>query len=287
MLSENGQHLVSAVAIFVTGSIPPTEQQVQDLAGRLRVALAGSGKPVSDEEFSEVLRTLHARLAITMETGVALVERDHVPWLAARKAEIEPFYWKRFSDHLLKGDWSPQVLGTLDRVTDDVLDLLGNPILPGKWKRRGLVIGDVQSGKTATYTALTCKAADSGYRVVILLTGTLESLRRQTQQRLDEGFVGLDSSDILTKPTGRVSRVVGAGELNQQRFAGVFTSRTKDFNKNLLNSLGFTLKTFREPILLVIKKNKRILENLENWLRAYNADRSGDKGFADVHIAFL
>ncbi len=275
MLSENGQQLVSAVAMCVTGSVPPTEQLIRELAGNIRIALAASGKGVTDEEFTDVLRTLHTRLAITMETGVALLERDHVPWLAARKPEIEPFYWKRFSDYLLKGNWSPQVVGTLDRVTDEVLDLLGNPVLPGKWKRRGLVIGDVQSGKTATYTALTCKAADAGYRVVILLTGTLESLRRQTQQRMDEGFVGLDSSDILTKLKGRVNRIVGAGELDQGRFAGVFTSRTKDFNKNLLNSLGFTLKTFREPILLVIKKNKRILENLENWLRAYNVDQSG------------
>jgi hypothetical protein len=275
MLSENGRQLVSAVAMCVTGNVPPTEQQVRDLAGNLRIALAASGKGVTDEEFSEVLHSLHARLAITMETGVALVERDHVPWLAARKPEIEPFYWKRFSDYLLKGEWSPHVVGTLDRVTDEILDLFGNPALTGKWKRRGLVIGDVQSGKTATYTALTCKAADAGYRVVILLTGTLESLRRQTQQRMDEGFVGLDSSDILTKQSGRINRVVGAGELDQARFAGVFTSRTKDFNKNLLNSLGFTLKTFREPILLVVKKNKRILENLENWLRAYNVNQSG------------
>ena len=63
--------------------------------------------------------------------------------------------------------------------------------------RRGLIFGDVQSGKTATYTALCCKAADAGYRLIILLTGTIESLRRQTQERLDEGFVGRDSFKVL------------------------------------------------------------------------------------------
>jgi len=271
-LSETARQIVSAVAVASTGGGPQDESQVQLLATNMRIAFAASGRSISDEEFSIAIKTIHARLAITMDTGTALVEHDHVPWLAARRPVISPFYWGRFSDYLVQTGWSPPVLGTLDTVTDDILDLLGNPAELERWNRRGLVIGDVQSGKTATYTALCCKAADAGYRVIILLTGTLENLRRQTQKRLDEGFVGLDSSDILTKETGHMKKVVGAGELNQERFAGVFTSRTKDFNKPLLSSLGFTLKTFSEPVLVVIKKNRGILNNLRNWLRAYNAD---------------
>lgn len=53
-----------------------------------------------------------------------------------------------------------------------------------------MIIGDVQSGKTATYTGLICKAADAGYKVVILLAGITESLRQQTQERIDEGIIG-------------------------------------------------------------------------------------------------
>lgn len=272
MLSENANYLASTVALCVTGNTPPSEESILLLANNMRMALAASGRGVTDEEFSEVIKTLHARLAVTMDEGTALVD-EHTPWLSARKAEIDPYYWKRFSDYLIKLNWPPGVVGTMDRLTDEILDLTGNPAQPGKWKRRGLIIGDVQSGKTATYTALTCKAADAGYRVVILLTGTIESLRRQTQKRLDEGFVGLDSSEILK--TVRSDRAIGAGELDRRRNAGVFTSRVRDFSKSLLNSLGFTLRTFREPILLVVKKNKSILENLENWLRAYNADANG------------
>src|SRR5260370_42124925 len=114
-------------------------------------------------------------------------------------------------------------LTTLDRIPDDILDLLGNSTHAPPWKRRGLVVGDVQSGKTATYTALCCKAGDAGYRLIILLTGTLESLRRQTQERLDEGFVGFDSSGILNKIKNR--RAVGVGTIDARRSAGVFTSR--------------------------------------------------------------
>ena len=137
------------------------------------------------------------------------------------------------------------------------------------WKRRGLVLGDVQSGKTATYTALACKAGDAGYKLIILLTGTLEMLRRQTQERLDEGFVSFDSSGILNQI--RSSRAVGVGLIDSRKSAGVFTSREKDFSKTLLNALGFRLDAFNVPVLVVIKKNKRILENLERWLTDFNA----------------
>jgi hypothetical protein len=230
--------------------------------------------PINDEEFASLIHHLHAKLAITMDVGTALLgEQEHMPWLSSRRASIEPYYWDRFLKSLQKKNWPPKVLGTLNSVTDEVLDLLGDPTRPGNWKRRGLVIGDVQSGKTATYTALSCKAGDAGYRLIILLTGTLESLRRQTQERLDEGFVGLDSSGVL-RPKG-MTRTVGVGAIDSRRSAGVFTSRDKDFSKSVVNALGFRIGIFNEPILVVVKKHSKILENLENWLKEYNADSHG------------
>jgi hypothetical protein len=231
--------------------------------------------PVSDEEFKLILRRIQARLVIVMDTGTALSRPDHVPWLMGRKAAITPFYWERFRTYLPNVGLMPAVINTLDRVTDDVLDLCGDPSLGGLWSRRGLVVGDVQSGKTATYTALTCKAADAGYRLVILLTGTLENLRRQTQERLDEGFVGLDSSEMLQKAQIAKNRAVGVGAIDNRRTAGVFTSRSRDFSKLLMNQLGFRLDAFQEPVLVVIKKNARIIENLHNWLETYNAGQDG------------
>ena len=136
-------------------------------------------------------------------------------------------------------------------------------------------MGDVQSGKTGMYTGLICKAADAGYRFIILLSGTLESLRRQTQERLDEGFVGLDSAGKLQQAHISQSLAVGVGVIDQSRFANVFTSKNRDFNKGFMMQLGITLGGLNEPVLLVVKKNKHILENLENWLRAYNAGQDG------------
>ncbi len=268
MTSENSRLLERTIIVSLPSDRPPTEQEIGTRAALLRAAF-----PVTDEEFAALLKRLHARMAIEMDMGVFLAA-DHRPWLNARKPDIDPFYWGRFQQLLEKKDWPPKVIATLDRVTDELLDLIGNPAEVNPWGRRGLVVGDVQSGKTATYTALCCKAGDAGYRLIILLTGTLESLRRQTQERLDEGFVGLDSSGELTK-IRTSSRAVGVGLIDPRKSAGVFTSRDKDFSKTLLNALGFRLDIFKNPVLVVVKKNKRMLENLETWLKEFNAGQSG------------
>jgi hypothetical protein len=248
----------------------PTEDEVLETATRLRAAF-----PMRDEAFDELIKRVHSKLAITMDLGTALVDAGYVPWLAGRKAQIDPYYSDRFRVWLGRVGWAPLVINALDRVSDEILDQTGDPSRTGAWSRRGLVVGDVQSGKTATYTALACKAADSGYRLIILLTGTLESLRRQTQERLDEGFVGLDSSEMLQQAQIRTNRAVGVGIIDQRRAAGVFTSRSRDFSRQLMTQLGFRLDAFQEPVLVVLKKNKRILENLHSWLSGYNAGPDG------------
>lgn len=266
--SENESRIENAATTLLPPYPVPTEAEVFALVELLRKSF-----PVSDAERDAIIRRLHAKLQITMELGNAIVEDNHVSWLPARKAGIEPFYWERFVRYLRRDQWPPRVIGSLDHVTDEILDLMGNPAKEGVWSRRGLVMGDVQSGKTATYTALCNKAADAGYRMIVLLTGTLENLRKQTQERLDEGFVGFDSSGLLSRQ--RMMKEIGVGTIDRRRMVGVFTSRRTDFKSDLVNQLGLRLSSFKDPVLVVIKKNKKILENLENWLAAYNADTAG------------
>jgi len=269
-MNPNVAKIESTVQVTLAPEAVPGEQDVADLVTRLRAVF-----PITDDEEAILLRRLHQRMAIRMDTGTALVARDHRPWVNARKTSIDPFYHARFEKYLFMepSAWSRPVVTTLDAVTDEILDLCGNPVNTDPWRRRGLVMGGVQSGKTATYTALCCKAADAGYRIIILLTGTQENLRRQTQERLDAGFVGLDSSGFLARE--RQNRALGVGLIDQSRTGVVFTSRTGDFSIQTVNRLNFRLSSFHEPILLVVKKNKRILQNLENWLRDFNADADG------------
>jgi hypothetical protein len=56
-----------------------------------------------------------------------------------------------------------------------------------------LIIGDVQSGKTSSYIGLINKCLDYGFKNIILLTGVIEDLRKQTSIRVDEGIVGRET----------------------------------------------------------------------------------------------
>jgi hypothetical protein len=200
---------------------PPTEFEIDDVLARLAMAFEIDASIVD-----EARRIIHARLSIRMDKGETITsDDDHQPWLSKRRAAIEPFYWSRYRELLGNSGWPPGVIGTLNNATDELLDLLGDPSETGIWKRRGLVVGDVQSGKTASYAALICKAADAGYRMVILLTGILENVRRQTQERLDAAFVGLDSRDWLAPERVQRTTRVGVGRLDGRRFGIVFTSR--------------------------------------------------------------
>lgn len=254
----------SAVAMNFMDAVP-SEEALRDLVDKLR-----SNFPITDDEYTQLIRRLHARLSIKMDQGAKL-QAEYRPWLRARSADIKPFFWSRYRDFLLKKGWAPPVVASLGLITDDILDSMGDPASDGAWTRRGLVIGDVQSGKTSTYTALIAKAADAGYPIVVLLTGTLENLRQQTQERLDEGFVGLASSEVLQKQSVRANKTIGVGIINPERMAMVFTSVASDFKAATMNQFNFRLDSMRDPVLLVVKKNKSVLENLRNWLRDYNA----------------
>ncbi len=248
---------------------PPTEDEIDRILKRLASAFE-----FGPDDVARALKLLHARFSIRMELGQTIKD-EHVPWLSNRRAEIDPFYWNRYHELLMRSGWSPRVAGTLDRSMDDLLDLLGNPEDAGSWKRRGLVVGDVQSGKTASYSALICKAADAGYKMVVLLTGTLENVRRQTQERLDAAFVGFDSRDFLAKGQLKHKTHIGVGQIDSRRDGVVFTSRDSDFRKTTATALNIALEAVREPVLVVTKKNRTILASLAAWLRTRNADRQG------------
>ncbi|KEQ23279.1 Z1 domain-containing protein [Paenibacillus tyrfis] len=277
MLSQNAQMLERFISIAINTKFqvePPTEEQFMDEAIALRANM-----PVSDKEFEKIIRNLKATLPITMDVGVYITEQsgNHQSWLPARRADLDFFYWNRYRRYLEdnKG-WNVRVTANLDIVSTEIVDLLGDPKSSTPWERRGLVLGDVQSGKTANYTAICNKAADTGYKVIIVLTGTLESLRKQTQERLDKEFAGRLSKDLLGIKKHVVKNVFdGVGKIDSSKRISAFTTVKYDFNSTILNSNDLTLKNISEPALFVVKKNKSVLKNLESWLTSNNADNNG------------
>jgi len=190
----------------------------------------------------------------------------HIRWLdSGRKRDWR--YWQRYRLWLDR-KLSDRAVEALDESTDTVLGLLEDPAREGTWDRRGLVVGHVQSGKTGHYTGLLCKAADAGYKVVIVLAGLHNNLRSQTQMRLDEGFLGYETP-IVDHPS-----IIGAGEFDPDPAIkpNSATNRTDkgDFKRTAASHLAITPE--HRPWLFVVKKNKRVLEQLLAWITHHVAD---------------
>ena len=227
--------------------------------------------PLTDAEKEEVIAALQASLFVRIDRGHCLKEKDHIPWYMAAKAGQTSNFWDRYRIYLQKEQhWNKDTINELDKTTDEIMDLLGNPASDNGFLYRGLCIGDVQSGKTSTYIGLINKAADAQYRVIILLTGTIEKLRRQTQQRIDEGFIGLDSYAFTLE---KDKLQVGVGVIDPATSGWTLTSTTRDFNAATAKSIVGQLSTISVPIIFVLKKNKNVLEELERWLRSCNANK--------------
>lgn len=192
--------------------------------------------------------------------GITSISDEVVPWLNDERSKIKFHLWNRYKLYMDKKDPSFPI-NDLDDFTDKILDMCVNPKQSGSWDRRGMVVGHVQSGKTSNYVGLINKATDAGYKLIIIIAGTMNSLRRQTQQRVDEGYIGVNSS------TGKQ---IGVGEFKTDIQIYPLTSSSikpdGDFDQNTATRKGIPIGT--NPVVLVIKKNKGILENLIEWLSA-------------------
>lgn len=200
------------------------------------------------------------------------------PWLNDKSADIDfnGGFWGRYRSYL--GDeknLAPETINKLNRLTDRTLDNLFDPMENVQIDKKGLVVGQVQSGKTANYTGLICKAADAGFKLIIVLAGIHNNLRSQTQLRLDEGFLGFDTQHTRAFTRNNIS--IGVGQLGHHNVAHSLTSSADkgDFTKPAANSLGINFNT-NEPIVAVIKKNPGVLRRVHEWLSAHASGESGN-----------
>ncbi len=225
---------------------------------------------ITEEDIKQIKNEMTSKMSIRLDLGTLLkINYKYEKWFLSKKSELDMKYWERYKKYLLKDKkFSPIVINNMDDILDTLTDLLGDPSIDGEFQRRGLIVGDVQSGKTSNYTGLICKAADAGYKAIVLLTGTIEKLRKQTQMRIDEGFVGKDSAAMIKQNEDSI--VVGAGVYDSSIHPMVLTSTTNDFKIQTARSLGFDLKSINQPVVFVVKKNVASLKNLNKWLRTFN-----------------
>lgn len=212
----------------------------------------------------ELFEILHADFSIG-KGEITVLSDDVEPWLNEEKANINFELWNRYKLYLSESDPSFPV-NDLDDFTDKILDKCVNPKKPGSWDRRGMVVGHVQSGKTSNYVGLINKATDAGYKVIIIIAGTISSLRRQTQERIDSGYIGRNSSAFIQE---KENRIIGVGKYKVETDIYSLTSSyyksgdEGDFSQSVANRLNIPIG--KNPVVFVIKKNKSILENLIDW----------------------
>jgi hypothetical protein len=206
-------------------------------------------------------------------------------WVNERRSSISWNFWMRYKDYLeIEKNFSNTVVAQLDRLTDRTLDGLFDPNIYGAISKYGLVVGQVQSGKTANYTGLICKAVDAGFKLIIVLAGTHNNLRSQTQLRLDEGFLGFDTQHERAFRENNLW--IGVGRIDQTSIAHSLTSSISDFNAGAANSIGINFNT-NEPIIAVVKKNTRILERLLQWLNAQSQEINGRRTIRNKSLLLI
>lgn len=220
------------------------------------------GQMFDEDELFEILR---ADFSIGSGAITELYDENVTPWLNDERANIDFELWNRYKLDMQKNDPSFPV-NDLDDFTDKILDKCVNPKEAKSFDRRGMVVGHVQSGKTSNYVGLINKATDAGYKVIIVIAGTISSLRRQTQERIDSGYIGRNSSAFIRE---NENKIIGVGKYKTKTDIYSLTSSyyksgdEGDFSQSVANRLNIPIG--RNPVVFVIKKNKSILENLIDW----------------------
>ncbi|MFE7110797.1 Z1 domain-containing protein [Streptomyces sp. NPDC057575] len=242
---------------------------------------------------ADLRKALDGAVPVFKEPGPTVISEEFASWYSRDSAAARSFYWNSYEQLLRHKGWSDAAVAGLDEASHAVVERLSDPTRTEAYGARGLVVGYVQSGKTANFTGVTAKAIDAGYRLVIVLGGTLNLLRDQTQRRLDmeligqenilrgadpsdpDALVGIDYQDDEDWPAKFVSH--GHRPFNIERL----TTRDDDY-RSLRQGIGALEIEKREKHLplyvpdnlhraaarvLVVKKNKSVLTNLVKDLR--------------------
>ena len=228
---------------------------------------------LSDSEWWSVQRELETINIVKNKPGTILVgenskKRDNKWWTDKSKQLSDGYYWNRYSKYLEIETKLPfEVRRSLDIDTDQIMNYIENPELDS-FSNFGMVVGHVQSGKTGNYTGLICKAADAGYKLIVIIAGSMNNLRTQTQERINENFVGKDGDKYIG-----VSKMDG---LIKNRTPKSLTTLTYDFNKNDIIKFKQLINIDKEsePIVMVIKKNTNSLNSVNEWLKNERKDSS-------------
>lgn len=279
------------VAVYVIFSQIKQGGNLEELVESYR-DVATNQKP-SQDELDEIAAKVRLRIKYDENRHHAYVEdptiiadddaTQHIEWYPDWLADTNHsrYYWKKLEGFLegeLTGKLGVEKAGraiqSIDKASDAVLRLLEDPSRK-EFRTKGLVLGYVQSGKTANFTATIAKAVDAGYQLIVVLTGTHEVLRRQTQQRLDRELTGEVDTDVthVEFPT--------VGHWQWERL----TERLAEFVQPKRRFADSTKNP--NPMLVVMKKNTRVMDKFISWVSPKATLRAPEAEAARRALALL
>ena len=215
--------------------------------------------------FNNIVNNLNLFLNTKQENAHVLDDQKIMPWL--HTVSSDKYYSERYYNFLQHEEQLPaRVIDVMKRTNEDILERLGNPTIDMPFKRQGLVVGNVQSGKTANYLSLINLAADYDYKLIILITGIHNNLRSQTQKRVNKGFIGFNSEEQKLTGVGVTNNPAFDKEIKAKQ-PHCLTSLTEDFSGKIRKTTAVRLENAKNPVIMVIKKNHRTLDDVIKWLR--------------------
>ena len=251
---------------------PLTPESLDNSFAKFRETILEHRK-ISDQVAEYVKNMVKMNFNVNLSSKAVHISNDKVaPWIKDAKSSINWKFWSAYEEYLkIKNIPRKSILQLSDEI-DDILDLTGNPRTKSAgWKKKGLVMGNVQSGKTLNFTGLINKAVDVGYKFIILIGSINDNnLRMQTQIRVDEGFTGFKTAKLPTIiPTG-----VGNEATRIIPDVVPFTTSElkKDFTKAFANrqTVDENITKKEVPFLFVVKKNTTVLKNIYNWFKEHH-----------------
>lgn len=216
--------------------------------------------PLDECDWKNMQELLESNFIVRIEKGILVQNsnihnRDLTWWSGKGKLKNDNYYFNNYVEYMKQQGLSNKILEITDDDTDVVMNNLADPN-GESFSIKGMVVGHVQSGKTGNYSALIAKAADAGYRFIVVIAGGQNNLRNQTQKRLEEAFIG-----VKNKGVGRLKG------FKPERMPDCLTSEVNDFIKNVASSRKTTnFENMKLPILVVIKKHTKTLDHLLEWL---------------------
>lgn len=227
---------------------------------------------LTDSEWWSVKRQLETMNNVKNKQGSIIVNsnrsnHDDKWWTDKYRQKCDNYYWNRYRKYIKDEVKLPfDTIRALDIDTDKIMNNIENP-LHNSFSNFGMVVGHVQSGKTGNYTGLICKAADAGYKLIIIIAGSINNLREQTQKRINENFIGKNIDTYVG-----VSKVDGFLENKTPK---CLTTMRDDFSKGDIDKFKqlINFDNESEPVVMVIKKNTNSLESVNKWLRNKNNEK--------------